>query len=454
MLLVPAGHKLVRWIEPMPAWTRKFIDVRRNEIAPTALFFTFWFTVLLVFHILKPLKKGLFVDTLGATTELYAKLGNIAVALLVVVVFTSLYNRLGSARMLGVLCATFILALAGFSVAFTTASPRGLVTWVFYLFGDAWSTVWVTAFWAYLNEMTGTEQSKRLYGIIGGGGVVGGLIGELGVWQLIQPLGTPILLAVCAVLTAGIGLIIWSTERIAAVPGASIGRRGNVGAKPAGKSNAVMEGARTVAASRYLFAIAAIVFLYELVSQVLDYQYSTASESLEGAHATQAFFGQVGTIAGVVSVITQFFLVSFVIRTFGLTRALLVLPLVMALASGIYFTMPGLMAGALLTISDNSLSYSMNQTARETLFVPMSPDIKYKARAFINMFVQRSGKGIAIVMALGLSAVPVRYLSLIALGAIFVWALLAAYSGRKFEALTRTPEPAMSPPRGICSTDA
>jgi AAA family ATP:ADP antiporter len=424
----------------MPAWIRKFIDIRKDEIAPTALFFTFWFIILLVFHVLKPLKKGLFVDALGATTELYAKLGNIGIALLVVVVFTALYNRLGSARMLGALCGIFILALAGFSAVLRGAHPAGPFTWVFYLFGDAWSTVWVTAFWAYLNEMTRTEQSKRLYGIIGGGGVAGGLVGELGVWKLVGPLGAPALLAGCAALTAGIWVLVRRMERIAATPGAAIGRVDQPAARTAPKSNAALEGARIVASSRYLLAITAIVFLYEIVSQVLDYQYSTASEALQGAGATQAFFGQVGTIAGVVSVVTQFLLVSFVIRTFGLTTALLVLPVVMAMASGIYFAIPSLTAAAFLTISDNGLSYSMNQTARETLFVPTEPDVKYKARAFINMFVQRFGKGIAILMALVLSAVPVRYLSLLALGVIAIWALLAAYAGRRFEGLTRAAE--------------
>jgi AAA family ATP:ADP antiporter len=423
----------------MPAWTRKFIDLRKGEVEPTVLFFTFWFTILVVFHILKPLKKGLFVDGLGATTELYAKLGNIAVALLVVVMFTALYNGLGSSRMLGVLCLTFILALLGFSLAFASGKPGALLTWVFYLFGDAWSTVWVTAFWAYLNEMTGTEQSKRLYGLIGGGGVVGGLVGEVGVWQLVRPLGTPALLVICAAICAGIGFMIWRIERISAAPNAVLGRRSTQAPQPAAKSNPAVQGVKIVAASRYLLAIAAIVLLYEIVSQVLDYQYSTASETLEGAGATQAFFGEVGTIAGIVSVITQFFLVSFVIRTFGLTTALLVLPVVMAVSSGIYFVTPVLTAAAFLTISDNAFSYSMNQTARETLFVPTPPEVKYKARAFINMFVQRFGKGIAIVMALGLRAVPMRYLSVLALIVIAVWAVFALYAGRGFERLTRTP---------------
>jgi AAA family ATP:ADP antiporter len=421
---------------------RQFIDIRKNELQPALLFFSFWFLVILVFQILKPLKKGMFVNSLGAYVELYAKLANVAIAVLAVICFTALYNRLGSRKLIGALCGFFTLALLVFA-ALVAEEPSKAVNWSFYLFGDAWSTVWVTTFWAYLNELTETEQSKRLYGLIGGGGVVGGLVGGLVVWQLVRPLGAPALLISCAVVTLLVGAMVWRTESIAIQPGSALRRRLAVApAVPEKKSNAAMEGARLVMASKYLLAITATVFVYELVSQVLDYQYSTAAEALEGTGATQAFFGQVTAIIGVVSVITQLFLVSFIIRRFSLTTALLVLPVAMAIASGVYLATPVLWAAALLTISDNSFSYSINQTARETLFMPMSPDVKYKARAFANMFVQRLGKGVAILTALVLAAVPMRFLSLVALLVIAIWCFLAIYAGRRFDELTAAEAPA------------
>jgi len=415
---------------------RQFIDIRKNEVQPAALFFLLWFFIILVFQVLKPLKKGLFVNSLGAYMELYAKLANVAIAVLAVICFTALYNRFGSRKLVGVLCGFFTLALLGFA-AWLGEDPSPAANWSFYLFGDAWSTVWVTTFWAYLNELTETEQSKRLYGLIGGGGVIGGLLGGLVVWQLVRPVGAPWLLAACAALTLLIGAMVWRTEAIAARPGSAIRRRAPALAldPPEIRPNAAVEGARLVLASKYLLAITAIVFVYELVSQILDYQYSSAAEALEGTGATQAFFGQVTAIIGVVSVLTQLFLVSFIIRRFSLTAALLVLPVAMAIASGIYLAMPVLWAAALLTISDNSFSYSIHQTARETLYMPMHPDVKYKARAFANMFVQRLGKGVAILAALALAAIPVRFLSLVALGFIAVWSLLARYAGREFEVL-------------------
>ncbi|MDX2150208.1 MAG: Npt1/Npt2 family nucleotide transporter [Bryobacteraceae bacterium] len=416
---------------------RQFADVRRNEVEPSILFFGFWFIVILVFQVLRPLKKGLFVEALGADTELYAKLANIAVAAVLVIAFTALYNRLGSRRTIVVLCALLIAALLAFAWIFASQRGSHAATWAFYLFGDAWSTLWVTTFWAYLNEMTATEQAKRLYGFIGGGGVLGGFVGNFAVWQLVRPWGTQNLLVLSAAMTLIVALIVWRTEMLSVKPGAAIGRRRQeVVAKPKAGGNPVIEGARLVSSSRYLLAITAIVFLYEIVSQIFDYQFSKASEAVEGAGATQAFFGQVFTFGGILSVVVQFFVVSFVMRRLGLKTALLVLPVAMALSASVYMTVPVLLTASLLYISDSGFSYSMNQTARETLYVPTPEDVKYKARAFTNMFVQRFGKGAAILMALGLGAFPLRLLSVLALVVIGIWAALALYAGKRFDAAT------------------
>jgi len=424
---------------------RSFVDIRKGEFEPALLFFLFWFFVIVVFQALRPLKKGLFVEHLGAHMELYAKLANIGVAMLAVVVFTALYNRFGSRRLIPTLCAIFAVALLVFAgVLSGGGAPAPWMNWAFYLFGDAWSTVWVTTFWAYLTELTRTDQSKRLYGLIGAGGVIGGLMANFTVWQYIQKSGIGVLLAGAAVVTVIVAAIVLRLETIARRPGAAISRQASASPKTtsektAPKGNPVFDGARLVVASKYLLAIAMITFLYEINSQILDYQYSSAAETIQGAGGTQAFFGRVGTIIGVISVVTQLFLVSFITRTFGITTALLILPAAMAAASGIYFVTPMLMTAALLTISDNSFNYSINQTAREMLYVPTSDDVKYKARAFINMLVQRVGKGAAILMALGFDAMsnlPIRYLSILAFAVIAIWVAFGWYAGRQFDALT------------------
>ena len=430
-------------MDPGTRVMRLFVDVKKREVEPALLFFLFWFFVIIVFQALRPLKKGLFVEHLGADIELYAKLANIGVAILAVIVFSYLYNRLGSRRLIPTLCVIFVAALLAFAASIPRdAAPAVGVNWAFYLFGDLWSTVWVTTFWAYLNEMTRIDQSKRLYGMIGAGGPLGGLVANLAVWQFVQSQGTATILVGCAVATVIVALIMLRLEMLARRPGAGVSREEQnllqVEQKLAQpQRNPAIDGARLVFASRYLLAIAMIVFLYEITSQILDYQYSSAADvAFEGGGRTQAFFAQIGVIVNLVGLIVSVFLVSFVMRKFGLKTALLILPVAMALASGLYFAVAGLITAALLTISDNSLSYSMNQISRETLFEPTSDDVVYKARAFINMFVQRFGKGVAIVMALALGAIPIRFLSILAIAVIVIWSGFALYAGRRFDRMT------------------
>ncbi len=66
---------------------REIFDFDRRELPVALLLFVFFFMVIAVFQILKPLKNGLFVERYGANLELYAKLANILIAAVGVAAF-------------------------------------------------------------------------------------------------------------------------------------------------------------------------------------------------------------------------------------------------------------------------------------------------------------------------------------------------------------------------------
>jgi AAA family ATP:ADP antiporter len=75
------------------------------------------------------------------------------------------------------------------------------------------------------------------------------------------------------------------------------------------------------------------------------------------------------------------------------------------------------------------------------LYVPTSKEEKYKAKAFIDMFVQRFAKAVAVGVSLGITLwfddfASVRWLSLFTLPVILVWMFAARYAGRHFAAVT------------------
>ena len=94
----------------------------------------------------------------------------------------------------------------------------------------------------------------------------------------------------------------------------------------------------------------------------------------------------------------------------GVGAALLVLPRHGARRVGGVPRRPASGWAAALNTADNAFSYSINQSAKEALYTPTTPDEKYKAKAFIDMFVQRFAKTLGVGRSLGMGRVVRRLL--------------------------------------------
>jgi AAA family ATP:ADP antiporter len=97
-----------------------------------------------------------------------------------------------------------------------------------------------------------------------------------------------------------------------------------------------------------------------------------------------------------------------------------------------------------MSVSDNALNYSINQSAKEALYTPTTQDETYKAKSFIDMFVQRAAKVVAVGLNLGLTAfvvADVRWLSL-AVGVLLVaWIAVIRFLGHRYETRKGTERP-------------
>jgi ATP:ADP antiporter, AAA family len=444
-------------VEPTPSPLKAVLDVRRGEWPLALQMFGYFFLVITTFWILKPLKKGIFIEFyevagldlggwhLGAAqAELVAKVANMAVAALAVVVFTALSRRLQRERLTLAFCAFFAVTLVAYAILLGWRDH--LVVWSFYLYGDLYSTLMVATFFAFLNDSVTPQAAKRLYGLIVLGGVMGGAFGTsvLSLW--LDYFSRPQWMWICLGITAAVALLAWGAGRVVrsgAVEGPPISAQEDTSEpKPAGEANAALEGARLVFRSPYLLSIVAIVGLYEVVSTVLDFQFtSTIAHYLSGP-AIGRQFATVFTITNVTSLVVQLFLTTFVLHRFRLSVALLVTPVVILSASAGFLALPILWIGSLLNTADNAFAYSINQSAREALYTPTSRDAKYKAKAFIDMFVQRFAKALAVGVTLLLTTLfadfsTVRWLSVFVVAVVAVWIVAARYGGARFRELSR-----------------
>lgn len=436
------------------ALRKELFDVRRDELPKAIGLSAYFFLVIAVFWVLKPMKRGLIISYFGndpitilglafdgAQAEQLGKVLNMAVAFLVVIAFTWLVRRIPRHRLIAGFCVVFGGLFAFFATFVDSISVLGAPgVWSFYVLGDIWTTVMVATFWAFANDLNTGEEAERLYGVVGLGGVVGGFVGATIVSQYVAEFGrSPILWALIVPVALIIGLV-WYIHHleVEAQVGESDPCCPDDGDETQGPApNAALEGAKLVFQSRYLLGIAALLGVYEVVSNVIDFQLGVyVEDNIQNDLARDEFFGFVGQVTSVVSIGVQLFLTSFVMKRYGLKIALLFLPVALFLGSFGFLLVPSLLLVGFLSASDNGLNYSINQSAREALYTPTSSDVKYKAKAFIDMFLQRAAKVVAVGLNLGLDILTVggiRWLSVPVLLLIGLWTFVIRFLGREFE---------------------
>jgi AAA family ATP:ADP antiporter len=435
---------------------KQFFDIRPGEWPKALSLSLYFFLVIAVFWVLKPMKRGIIINYFGndpiaflgltfggAQAEQIGKMLNMVVAFGVVALFTWLIRKMDRHRVILIFCTVFgglFLFFGSFVDRIGVLGDAGV--WSFYVMGDIWTTVMVATFWAFVNDLNTADEAERLYGIVGLGGVIGGFVGSSIVAGLVSVYGRPPLLYACvAPLVVIGGLAVWIHRRDQQEAASGDASRSEAPEKEAEEDaevlNPFFEGAAVVLRSRYLLGIAALLGIYEVVSNIVDFQLATmVEEQITASTERDQVFGIIGQATSAVSIGVQLFLTSFVMKRYSVKAALLFLPLAILGGSIGFVAVPTLLLAGFMSVSDNALNYSINQSAREALYTPTSRDAKYKAKAFIDMFIQRAAKVIAVGLNLGLTAVAfldVRWLSLPVLVLIGLWVLVIRYLGTRFE---------------------
>jgi AAA family ATP:ADP antiporter len=430
-----------------------FFDVKRREWPDVLMMSFFFFLVISVFWVLKPMKRGLLVNLYqesplaflgttfaGAEVEQLAKVLNMIVVYGFVILFTFLSRKLKRQQLNLFQCTLFSGLFIIFS--FFIRDPGSYTAWSFYVLGDIFNSAMVTFFWAFSNDLFTSEQAKRTYGLVGLGGIIGGIVGSSIVVGLVGDVGRSTLLIACIapmIIIAGIGYIVnqrTESESKELQKPCADGRQCNV----------MFEGARIVTRSKYLLAIVGILGLYEIVSNIVDFQLSaTIAASISGDVEKDAYFGIVGQVTSIISLVIQLFFTSYVMKRFGVGVALLFLPVAITFGSIGFLFSPILIFATIMSVSDNSLNYSINQSAKEALYTPTIRDVKYKAKAFIDMFVQRFAKVLAVILNLAVAAwvglENVQWLTVATLLIMVIWIMLVLYAGREFNKKTEYETP-------------
>jgi AAA family ATP:ADP antiporter len=408
-------------------------DLRRGVLLSSCLFLTISACV-----IGKVASNALFLAQFSANKLPYADIASGVLVAFVVAV----YLRLGRRTSLGNLLVGGPLFFAAACALFWVLVYYYHLAWlypVFYIWVGIFAVLAPTQVWTLANHLLTTREAKRIFGMVGGGGICGWIFAGYLSRIVTKAFGTESLLlgmttllltcsALMAVLSQGSQLQMDPTRDSAA------------GVAGTGQKD-LRDSVRSVFSSSYLCAIAAVICISSFATTLTGWQFKAlAKQSSVGKDALAIFFGNFFFYAGLLALLFQLLLATRLLRRFGIGPMLFVLPIVVLAGSAGLLVLGTVGAALLLKGGDQVLRYSIDRSAIELLYLPLPHRVKLQAKWFIDTVVWRLGDGLAGVVVLIFAAQlhwEPQQISWIAIPLTVGWLAAVYVSGKQYVAVLK-----------------
>ena len=392
--------------------------------------FAYSFLAMVAHNIQKPIAKSKFISSFGADNVPYVELAAGAIIGVVMLLYAWGVAQLPRKSVIPVTLA----ALSGVVVMFwfLWMLNAGWVPVAFYVFNRMLGILLISQFWTLANDVYDPRQARRIFGFIGGGASLGGAMGSgLTSWTA-EIVGNNSLLLVSAV-----GIALCAAIVLLVVRRQPLMHEGSPIAETE-KGVGIGEAIRLLTGSRHLQIIAMVIAFAAMGASFIDQQLNMAGEEAKVSEAGMAaFFAGVTFYLSLASFVVQVGLTSHIHRSLGLAVALLVLPVGLGSSAVLILLTGAFWAPGVARVLDGSLRYSLDKTTREVLFLPLPPDLKARAKAFVDVTMDRFSKAAGSVIllvlikpwGLGLNWVQLSYASL---AMMVIWMAMALVARREY----------------------
>jgi AAA family ATP:ADP antiporter len=381
----------------MIRWLERWMDLRPGESCSTLLISLYYFLISAAFTAGLVARDSLFLEHHPAVDLPYADMGSVLMMGIFITAYIPLSRRV-SLRNLLVGTLVLFAAIAAF-FGWTTHYYADW-NWLYpalYVWVGILGVVGTAQVWTLANFLLTTREAKRLFGVIGSGGILGGIFSGFLSRTVAKQLGTESLLLAIAVfigLCPPLVVMLWRRNKLSKVEGSE-------GLPQAEGPRNLKQSFQLVRNTPHLRAIAMLICISAIVSTLANWQFrATAKASLVEADSLAAFFGTFYGYSNLAALLVQVLLASRVLRRFGLGVALFALPSALIAGSIGMLAWGTLWAAIFLRGSDKVLRYSIDSCALQLLYLPVSSKVKIQAKVFIDSVICRLGDGMASVVLL------------------------------------------------------
>lgn len=377
-----------------------------EEIQKFALLGIVFFFVIGVYWALRAIKDPVFNKFID--TEAYqpvAKVVSMFVIFPLVIFYSKLIDMFKRDRVFYVLMSIYAsLAFLFFAIfnyhptyglATVVQSPYNLIGWAWYVYVESFGSLIVALFWALTSDITTPESARRGFPLIVVLGQLGNIVGPryLRAGTFGSATSAPVValsgfLMICAAAVLFVFMRVTPPRLLKGYHGK------DESAKEKEQEPGFFEGLRILVSNSYLLGIFFAVTTFEIITTFFDYNFKVTIMNTFATEVEQsAYSGDYAVTVGIVAFLSLVLGISNIQRWFGMTTALLLLPLLMLVAVYSLYAYPSKL-GLLfwIMVFSKAVNYALNSPTLKQLYIPTTHDTKYKAMAWSEMFGSRGAK--------------------------------------------------------------
>jgi AAA family ATP:ADP antiporter len=386
------------------------------------------FLILLAYYCIKPIREGwIAVSAIEGLSKMEVKAYSSFIQSILLLFLVGWYSQLAKYLQRSVLITRVTLFCISNIVVFWFLQPNLFVEnlpytgIIFYLWVGMFGVFIVAQFWTFCADVYSQERGARLLPVIAIGATSGAAAGS---WLVSQLLDSGVVSTESLLLVA-IGPLLVSilltrlVDRREQEAGTCTEENApSTGKKPGEGFAFLLSGARLVFLSRFLFAAALVTLLTNwvntngenlmfrvieevLASQAVEQGITDPAAVLSFTRGgTTEFYGNFFFWVNISALLLQSLVASRLLKYGGFAAIALMLPAIAMISYSFMALMPILVVVKLLKIAENATDYSINNTSRHVLWLPVSSEMKYQGKPAIDTLYVRLGDALAALTVL------------------------------------------------------
>jgi len=375
----------------------KIVDLREGESHVASRAFLALFGLVAAHTMLETARDAMFLQKLEATRLTFAY------AVIAVLAVPAAMWSVRSIRTFGRLSTlVFTLMIAAYGTLIFYFQPATSTrVFVLYVWTGLLGSVVIVQFWMFAGQLLTIAQGKRLFGLIGAGGVLGAVAGAG------AAAGMLVFLPVASLLLASTGIFV-ATALLVTFLKADEGRTPSV-AQPT-RPGVWGDGLVAFREYPYLWRVAVVVAASTAAVLSTDYLFKSVTAARIAGDELGAFFARFYALLNVVALVVQVLLTERLLRRFGVAVSLLFLPFLLLIGGAGTVVLGAPLLVILFTRgADGSLRHSLHRVAFELAYTPLPAEVRDRAKTLLDTSLTRVVQAltaglILLLAALGLAS--------------------------------------------------